>query len=207
VNAIVQQADVGSRSDVKALVERTKQEYGRLDILINNAGIGLFQTITESTSEDIATVMATNFFGALNCIQECVPIMRAQKSGHIVNVSSIIGMHSVYHQGIYAASKAALNRVSESLHAEEGKNGIKVSLVVPERTDTKFLTRVTGPTEKAVLPGGDMRMLTADQVARGIISAVENDQILHYSSLKGRIFGALTGTFPQVIRHVLRPPT
>ena len=112
----------------------------------------------------------------------------------------------MHEQGIYAATKADLDRISESLYAEEKKHGINVTVVVPDRTATDFIKHVVGPSERAVLPGGNMRQLTAEQVADGLIKAVEGDELLHYSSLKGKVFSLLSCTAPGVIRHMLRPP-
>lgn len=205
IDAVACATDISSRDQAKKLVQYAIDRYGTVDILINNAAIGLFQTIAESSHEEIASVMSTNFFGSLNCIQECVPLMRKQKRGHIVNISSIIGHHSVYHQGVYAASKAALDRISESLQAEEAAHNIKVTLVIPDRTSTSFIEHVVGPRNLAVLPGGNMRMLTPESVAAGVAAAIESDQLVHYSSIKGRMFAALSSTFPAVIRYVMRP--
>ena len=204
---ITKEVDISKRDQVQALVSSVESELGGTDILINNAAIGLFQPIAECAEADIEAVYATNVLGPIYCIQAVIPIMRRQKRGHIVNVSSIIGHHSVHDQGIYASSKAALNRISESLYAEEKDNGINVTVVVPDRTATDFIKHVVGPTERAVLPGGSMRQLTPEQVAAGLVKAVENDELLHYSSFKGKIFSLLSCTAPAVIRHLLRPKT
>jgi short-subunit dehydrogenase len=197
--------DVRQKDQVAAMVASIESGQGGIDILVNNAAVGLFQSIADCSEYDIDQVWSTNVIGPINCIQEVIPNMRKRRRGHIVNVSSIIGEHSVYNQGIYAASKAALDRISESLSAEEKKNGIKVTVVVPDRTATDFVKHVVGPKEKAVLPGGSMRQLTPQQVAEGLVQAVENDQVRHYSSLKGKIFSLLSVLAPGTIRHILRP--
>ncbi len=199
------EGDVRDQAAVNKIVSTVVTELGTIDILVNNAAIGLFQSVAESAVDDMDRVYSTNLFGPIYFMQAVIPIMRKQKRGHIVNVSSIIGHHSVHNQGIYASSKAALDRVSESVYAEEKESGITVSVIVPDRTATDFIKHVIGPKEKAVLPGGNLRQLTPEQVADGLVKAIEGDKLLHYSSMKGRIFSLLSRTAPGVIRHMLRP--
>lgn len=203
---IMQQVDIARREQVRQMRDRVLEEFGNIDILINNAAIGLFQTIGESDEKDISVLLSTNLLGSIYCIQEVLPSMRKQKRGHIVNISSVIGRHASYHQGIYAATKAALDRVSEALLAEEHRHGVVVTLALPDRTDTEFLAHALGPRNLAVLPGGNLRKLSTREVASGIVSAIENNESVHYSSWRGRVFSWLSAASPAIVDRLLGRP-
>ena len=203
---ITQQVDITRREQIKQMSDRVLEEFGSIDILINNAAVGLFQTIGESDEQDISLLVSTNLLGPIYCIQEALPTMRMQKRGHIVNISSVIGCHASYHQGIYAATKAALDRISEALLAEERKHGVMVTLVLPDRTDTEFLAHALGPKNLAVLPGGNLRKLSTSQVAESIVSAIEKNERVHYSSWRGKVFAWLSAGAPAIVDHLLGYP-
>src|SRR4030095_11778022 len=176
VNSFACPADVGDSAQVEQMMESIHNRFGAIDIVINNAGVGLFQPIAEARLPDIETVLRTNFYGTLYCTLEALRYMRSSHRGLIVNVSSAIGKHAVYHQGIYAASKAAVDRMTEALQAEEAQNGIKTLLVIPDRTATNFRDHVVGDRRLAVLPGPRMRELSPDTVAEGIVKAIARDK-------------------------------
>jgi NAD(P)-dependent dehydrogenase (short-subunit alcohol dehydrogenase family) len=120
--------------DDASVVKATAQVLaggGRIDVLVNNAGIDLKGPIEELPLAEFRRVMETNYFGALRCIQAVVPGMRARRSGHIINVTSIAGRVSVSSQAPYAASKWALEAASEALAQEVKSFGIHVSIVEP----------------------------------------------------------------------------
>ena len=120
--------------DDASVVKATAQVLaggGRIDVLVNNAGIDLKGPIEELPLAEFRRVMETNYFGALRCIQAVVPGMRARRSGHIINVTSIAGRVSVASQAPYAASKWALEAASEALAQEVKSFGIHVSIVEP----------------------------------------------------------------------------
>ena len=120
--------------DDASVVKATAQVLaggGRIDVLVNNAGIDLKGPIEELPLAEFRRVMETNYFGALRCIQAVVPRMRARRSGHVINVTSIAGRVSVASQAPYAASKWALEAASEALAQEVKSFGIHVSIVEP----------------------------------------------------------------------------
>ena len=120
--------------DDASVVKATAQVLaggGRIDVLVNNAGIDLKGPIEELPLAEFRRVMETNYFGALRCIQAVVPGMRARRSGHVINVTSIAGRVSVASQAPYAASKWALEAASEALAQEVKSFGIHVSIVEP----------------------------------------------------------------------------
>jgi NAD(P)-dependent dehydrogenase (short-subunit alcohol dehydrogenase family) len=123
--------DVTDKSAVDAAVAQTIERFGRIDVAINNAGYGLFGAIEEIGESEARAQMETNFFGALWVTQAVLPQMRAQKAGHIIQVSSIGGVNAFPTIGLYHASKWALEGFSQSLAAEVAPFGIAVTLVEP----------------------------------------------------------------------------
>jgi NAD(P)-dependent dehydrogenase (short-subunit alcohol dehydrogenase family) len=123
--------DVTDKSAVQTAIQTAHQKFGRLDIVVNNAGYGLFGAIEEISESEARAQMETNLFGALWVTQAALPILRAQKSGHIIQVSSIGGVNAFPTVGLYHASKWALEGFSQSLAAEVAPFGIKVTLVEP----------------------------------------------------------------------------
>jgi NAD(P)-dependent dehydrogenase (short-subunit alcohol dehydrogenase family) len=129
--------DVSDRAAFQGLVARVAADWGRIDVLVNNAGYGLAGAVEEVTEEQARRQMEVNFFGALWGTQAVLPQMRAQGQGHIFQISSVGGLTSQPNTGLYCASKYALEGVSESLSMEVGPLGIGVTLVElgPFRTD------------------------------------------------------------------------
>ena len=123
--------DVDDRDADFGAVAAAKETFGRIDVLINNAGYGSFGAIEEVSESDARAQMETNFFGALWVTQAALPVMREQKSGHIIMVSSIGGVVAFANIGLYHASKWALEGLSESLSQEVAPFGIHVTLVEP----------------------------------------------------------------------------
>ena len=125
------QLDVTDRSADFDAVEMAADHFGTLDIVVNNAGYGHFGMVEELTEDDVRTQIETNFFGALWVTQAALPIMRAQGSGHIIQVSSIGGISAFPTVGAYHASKWALEGISQSLAQEVAGFGIHVTLIEP----------------------------------------------------------------------------
>jgi NAD(P)-dependent dehydrogenase (short-subunit alcohol dehydrogenase family) len=123
--------DVTDKTAVDAAIRAAHERFGRLDVVINNAGYGLFGAIEEISESEARAQMETNLFGALWVTQAALPFMRAQGSGHIIQVSSIGGVNAFPTVGLYHASKWALEGFSQSLAAEVAPFGIKVTLVEP----------------------------------------------------------------------------
>lgn len=120
--------DVRDRSAVLAAVEQARAAFGRIDVVINNAGYGLLGAVEEVTELEAREQMETNFFGALWVTQAVLPILRAQRSGHIVQISSVGGVGTMPAFGLYNASKWALEAFSEALAAEVADLGVRVTI-------------------------------------------------------------------------------
>lgn len=135
--AVALQLDVTKPAEITAAVEQVQQKFGRIDVLVNNAGIGYFGAIEESEEEEVRRMFEINFFGLANMTKAVLPIMRAQHSGHILNVASIGGLVSYPAVGFYNATKYAVDGYSEALSKETAHLGIKVTVIAPSgfRTD------------------------------------------------------------------------
>ena len=154
--------DVNSREQSIEAVKQAKDYFGRIDVLINNAGYGLFGAIEETSEQEAREQMETNFFGVLWVTQAVLPIMREQKSGHIIQVSSVLGLVTLPVLGLYNASKFAVEGLSETLATEVAGFGIKVSLIEPNGYSTDWSgasairtaeTEVYAPLKKAFSEG------------------------------------------------------
>lgn len=132
--------DVTDRKQCFAAVQAAHDRFGRIDIVVNNAGYGQYGFVEELTEDEARAQMDTNFFGALWITQAALPFLRAQRSGHIIQVSSIGGVLAFPNLGIYHASKWALEGMTQSLAGEVESFGVRVTLVEPGGFDTGWIT-------------------------------------------------------------------
>jgi short-subunit dehydrogenase len=131
-------ADVTDPHSIQSAIEMVLQKEGKIDVLINNAGMGISGSVEEASLEEAKLQMETNFYGIFYSIQAVLPSMRKQKSGTIINISSIGGLMGLPFQGFYAASKFAVEGLSESLRMELKSFNIHVVLVNPGDFNTHF---------------------------------------------------------------------
>lgn len=129
--------DVTNAEQIKEAVKKAKEKFGRIDVLVNNAGIGYFGAIEESEEEEYRRMFEINFFGLAAVTKEVLPVMRSQHSGHIINISSVGGLVGFPGIGFYNATKFAVTGYSEALAKETTRLGLKVTVVAPSgfRTD------------------------------------------------------------------------
>ena len=138
VKASAIRADVAKNEDVQALVTKVKEEYGSIDILVNNSGITKDNLMLKMTEEDFEQVIDTNLKGAFLCIKHVSKIMLKQKRGHIINISSVVGVRGNAGQVNYASSKAGLIGMTKSVAKEIGSRGITVNAVAPGFIETEM---------------------------------------------------------------------
>ncbi len=131
--------DVANEQSIVSVFNRIKTWYGRLDLLVNNAGIGTFGPLEEMSGEDFDRVMETNARGTFLCCREAVKIMAPRKSGCIINISSVVGFRGYPQQSLYSASKHAIMGITKSLAREMQQKGIRVSAILPGGVDTDFI--------------------------------------------------------------------
>ena len=144
--ALVLPLDVNMKDQVSSAVAKAEETFGRIDVLVNNAGYGYFSSIEEGEEEKIRSQFETNVFGLVNMIQAVLPGMRKQRHGHIINFSSIGGLVGFMATGFYHATKFAVEGLSESLSKEVESLGIKVLLVEPGPFRTDWAGRSTSRT-------------------------------------------------------------
>ncbi len=132
------QCDVRNREQIASVVEQIIIEQGRVDVLVNNAGMGIGGALELATEQEIDLQMGTNFMGCVNMCQAVLPYMRKQRSGKIINLSSIGGLMGLPYQGFYSASKFAIEGFTEALATEVTGFGIRVCMVEPGDFATGF---------------------------------------------------------------------
>jgi NAD(P)-dependent dehydrogenase (short-subunit alcohol dehydrogenase family) len=133
--------DVTKGETIKSAVEAAKKKFGRIDVLVNNAGYGMMGAMEESGIEDTRRMFETNVFGLIQVTQAVLPVMRAQKSGYIVNMSSAAGMLGTAGFAMYNGTKFAVEGISEAMALEVAHLGIKVTIIEPGPFRTDFLDR------------------------------------------------------------------
>lgn len=148
--AIAVKLDVTKESDILESVETALQKFERIDVLVNNAGIGYFGAIEESDPAEVRRMFDINFFGLANMTNAVLPTMRKQKSGHIINIASIGGLVSFPGVGFYNATKYAVDGLSESLAKEVAHLGIKVTVICPSGFRTDWAGRSANNATKVI---------------------------------------------------------
>ncbi len=142
--------DVTNPAQVKAAVENAINRFGRIDVLVNNAGIGYFGALEESEEAEVRRMFEINFFGLAAVTNAVLPTMRAQRSGHIVNISSVGGLVAFPGIGFYNASKFAVTGYSEALSKEVSALGIKVTVIAPSGFRTDWAGRSANDTKVVI---------------------------------------------------------
>jgi NAD(P)-dependent dehydrogenase (short-subunit alcohol dehydrogenase family) len=149
-NGLALALDVDKQNQIVAAVKAAEARFGRIDVLVNNAGYGYLSAVEEGDDADVRAMFETNFFGLAAMTRAVLPIMRAQKSGAIVNISSIGGFIGFPGSGYYAATKFAVEGLSEALSAEGAPLGIKVIIVEPGPFRTDWAGRSLKTPEKLI---------------------------------------------------------
>jgi NAD(P)-dependent dehydrogenase (short-subunit alcohol dehydrogenase family) len=139
--------DVTIKKQITDAVKLTIEKFGSIDVLVNNAGVGYFGAVEESEDDAVRNMFDINVFGLGNMIQEVLPFMRKQKSGHILNVASIGGLRSFPGVGFYNATKYAVDGLSEALYKEVAPLGIKVTIIAPSGFRTDWAGRSANDTQ------------------------------------------------------------
>jgi short-subunit dehydrogenase len=179
-SAVVIPTDVTAQDAVKQMADEAIRELGGIDILVNNAGQGMSATIGDASGADVETLFRLNVLAAAAAIRAVVPIMRAQGSGMIINISSMAGRVVIPRIGYYSASKFALTAIGDALRMEESHRGIKVMNVFPGTTRSSFGENRLGTRGRQahqVLPP-----VSAEKVARRVARAVARNQRSVYIS-------------------------
>jgi len=191
LNLEVIELDVDKEESIKSAVKKIQEQKGRIDVLVNNAGYGLFGCVEDITIDDLKAQFETNFFGVVRLIQEITPTMRKHGSGIIVNVSSVAGRIGFPGTPAYISSKFALEGLSESMRYELSPFGIKTIIIEPGVIKTDFFSSMKVAKGKPDSPYKEItekvmngvKMMTEmgtppDEVAKTIIKAIQTEDPL-----------------------------
>ena len=193
--------DISKKEEVKQLIKESINQLGEIDILINNAGIGVYGDIEKTTEEDYRKIMDVNYFGPIYSMFEILPYMKQRKKGMIINVTSLAAIYSVPYLGAYSASKAALVSLTQNLRAELSDSGVSFMIVYPGYTQTDFFKneKKTGGARR---PSG--KYMPARKVAKGIVRAIEKGKQDLIFTASGKALAIFQGIAPWLVRKVMR---
>jgi short-subunit dehydrogenase len=161
--------DVTSPLDRERALQTCERKLAGLDVLVNNAGIGVIRPFSENSEEDLRRVFEVNFFAPAELIRRALPLLKAGTTPLIVNVGSVLGHRAVPRKSEYCASKFALHGLSDALRAELARDGIDVLLVSPSTTASEFFQKAAGGSDAANKP---VRGMSPQSVARHIVRAM-----------------------------------
>jgi NAD(P)-dependent dehydrogenase (short-subunit alcohol dehydrogenase family) len=207
--------DVTSETSVREAIAAARKRFGTIDVLVNNAGYGLFGPLEGAIEGELEAQFETNVFGAARVIRHLLPVMRAQRSGTVVNISSIGGLMAAPFGSAYYASKFALEGLSESLQYELSLHGIRVKLVEPAHFKTGFIGRSLHRTRHASyqqefdnfmqwVNREDERAPGPQAVAKTIYRAATDESDRLRYPVRGRFILALNSIVPDgVVRSLM----
>ena len=173
VRALALATDVGEEQQARAFVEGAHAQLGRLDALVNNAGVMLLGPIEGAPTDEWRRMVHVNLFGVLYCTHAALPLMRAQGSGHVVNVSSVAGRVATAGAGVYNLTKWGVNAFSEALRQECADAGIRVTIVEPGAVATELQQHNRPPVYEQLMRRMErIEVLHADDIANAIVFAL-----------------------------------
>jgi NAD(P)-dependent dehydrogenase (short-subunit alcohol dehydrogenase family) len=154
--------DARSFEQVKAMIDECERKFGGVDVLVNNAGIGIFKSVEELAPEEFQAVLETNLFGVFYACHAAIPLMKQRGGGYIINVSSLAGTNAHPKMSAYNASKFGLNGFSEALMQEVRQDNIKVSYIMPGSVNTEFGGEEVSPDKAWQLQPADIAQVVLD---------------------------------------------
>ncbi len=201
--------DVCLDDSVKTGISYIREKSGRLDVLVNNAGFGIAGSVEDTSIEEAKSQFETNFFGVLRILREVLPVMRSQRSGLVINISSVGGLIGLPYQALYSASKFALEGLSEGLRLELRPFGIRVVLIEPGDFNTQFTTN------RQKTKGSETNPIYQDYFARALSVMKEDEKngadpkeiaflVERIIKAKSPRFRYLVGPFPEKLAVLLK---
>jgi short-subunit dehydrogenase len=167
--------DVRNREEIDRLLSLTVHNFGRVDVWVNNAGHGLRDSIAHTDMGQCRSMFETNLFGAMECMQAVIPIMKRQGSGTIINISSVAGHIAVPFSGAYSATKFAMNAIGKAARLELHGTGVSVMTVCPGYIETRFGENCVRGTE-AIDMGAGRKGISAERVARAVVEGYRKEK-------------------------------
>ena len=202
---LVQPTDVSQLSQVQQLVDTTVGKFGRVDVMVNNAGFGQFGALADITEAQMREIFDVNYFGVFFGCKAVAPVMMAQESGHIFNVSSVLGKRGSPFHSAYSASKFAVGGLSESFRVEMTPYNVKVTCVCPALTETEFFGRVRdGQVRNKSDYLKKARKMPADRVARKMVSTIGKNKPELVFTFGGKFLGLVNALWPRLADRIMK---
>ncbi len=198
---LIVKTDVADNDQVQAMVDAAIARFGRVDILINNAGVGIKGSVATVPIADYRRMVEVNQFGVVYGIRAVYPVMKTQGQGLIVNVSSVAGFKGFYDSGMYSSTKFAVNGLSESLGEDARKDNIKVLLVCPGKVETSFEENVLFREDQAPK---HREGISADEAAAAIIRAMKSGKEFIVMGKKCKPLYWLNRMSPRLTNYIIR---
>jgi NAD(P)-dependent dehydrogenase (short-subunit alcohol dehydrogenase family) len=202
---LVVPTDVASEAQVEALVAATLERFGRLDVLVNNAGFGVSARVHETDPQDMRDLFAVNFFGVYHACRAAAPVMMRQRSGHIFNISSVLGKRGGPLSGAYSASKFAVCGLTQAMRVEMMPYNVRLTCVCPGTTDTEFFDHVRGRSRRGGSSFRRVRGMTPPRkVARKIVRTVGRNRPELVFSLAGKLLVFVNARWPRLADRMMK---
>lgn len=204
--ASIHVADVGRRDALERVRDEVLAEHGRVDVLVNNAGVTIYAALDQTEPHELERIVAVNFMAVVLGCQVFLPVLRAQASGHVVNVSSMAGFAGFPFQTLYCATKYAVRGLSEALRAELAGTGVRVTCVMPGTTATGIISsaasRDVALTSKM---GGLLQRFggSPDKLARRIVRGVRWNRFAVHGQLDSVLLDLASRTAPWLVRAMM----
>lgn len=190
--AIAVKADVSSSDEAQYLIEKTVSTYGFIDVLVNNAGINHNQLALKISDEQWRKIISTNLDAAFYCSRAALRFMTRQKSGRIINISSVVGLTGNAGQAHYSAAKAGLIGLTKSLAKEYGKRGITVNAVAPGFIETDMTDDLSAEQKKKIVDGLAVNRIGKPEDVAELVNFLASDEALYITGQVIQIDGGLS---------------
>lgn len=190
-------ADVTKAEDRAAMVEAAQRQFGGMDVLVNNAGIGATGHFMDSEPDVLRQIFETNFFGLTETTRVFLPVLKLGTTPAIVNISSVVGKRALPARALYSASKFAVMGFSEAIRAELAKDNIDVLVVSPGLTQTNFSKNMLE--QKARMQMDHMRGMTSEEVAVATLRAIERGTLDTTLTFKGKLLVLVNRFAPWIV--------
>jgi len=196
------QADITQELQVRTFVDKSLGRFGRIDVLVNNAGAGLYATVEETTAEQMERVWKINCLGTFYCISSVLPVMRRQGGGQIITISSMSGRRGAAFKSAYCAAKFAQIGLMESLRMELSGTGILTTLIFPGATETEFLDVIENPKDRNIRYHGSIQ--SPGEVAGAVVKAIRKPTVEIITQPFGRLQTVLHAFAPGLTDWIAR---
>jgi short-subunit dehydrogenase len=199
--------DVCKRDEIDRALALTVQNFHRVDVWVNNAGVGIRDSVAEMETSALRELFETNFFGTIACMQAVVPVMRKNGGGSIINISSVAGHIPVPYMAIYSASKFAMNAIGKGARMELKRDNINVLTVCPGYINTDFTAHLVADRKGAVRAPA-ARGITAERVARATYRgyrANRREVVVPWTMIPAiKLYQLFPGLVEQVLSRAMR---